>query len=72
MRAGGEVRRAEESAAAAGCHGFNIDDEVEAVGGTHKGVRGHVVGATECFVKLKKATGEVVKTKPSNLVLLRR
>ena len=30
MRAGGEVRRAEESAAAAGCHGFNIDDEVEA------------------------------------------
>jgi len=72
VRAGGEVRRAEESAAAAGCHGFNIDDEVEAVGGTHKGVRGHVVGATECFVKLKKATGEVVKTKPSNLVLLRR
>jgi hypothetical protein len=51
----------------ANCHGFAINEEVEAVGGSHKGVRGHVVGATECFVKLQKQTGEVVKTKPQNL-----
>jgi DNA polymerase III epsilon subunit-like protein len=63
---------ADAGAAAAGCHGFTIDDEVEAVDGTHKGVRGHVVGATRCYVNLKKQTGEVVKTKPSNLVRLRR
>ena len=41
--------------------------QVEAVGGSHKGVRGHVVGATECFVKVQTPTGEVVRTKPNNL-----
>lgn len=50
------------------CHGFRVGDAVKVVGGTHKGMRGSVVGATECFVKVSKEGKEgEVRVKKENV-----
>jgi len=49
-------------------HDFEIDEEVEVMGGKNKGVDWVVVGATECFVTLqKKNSEERVRAKPHNI-----
>lgn len=54
------------------CHGFELEDEVEVVGGSHQGLRGRVIGATDCFVKVSKSAGEHVRVKPKFLVTTSR
>lgn len=49
-------------------HGWALEEEVEVVGGTHKGLLGRVVGATDCFVKVSRPAGEPVRVKPKFLV----
>jgi len=49
-------------------HGFEVDEEVEVMGGKNKGVDWVVVGASECFVTLqKKNSEERVRAKPHNI-----
>jgi hypothetical protein len=49
-------------------HDFEVDEEVQVMGGKNKGVDWVVVGATECFVTLqKKNSEERVRVKPHNI-----
>ena len=49
-------------------HDFEVDEEVEVMGGKNKGVDWVVVGASECFVTLqKKNSEERVRAKPHNI-----
>ena len=49
-------------------HNFEVDEEVEVMGGKNKGVDWVVVGASECFVTLqKKNSEERVRAKPHNI-----